>query len=47
MLNNLFPKRNGKSEFLKKSWLALRREMFSAFLTEYNVRLAVIKLKRY
>ena len=38
---------DGKNEFLKKLWFALRRGMFSAFLVGYNVGLTGIKLKRY
>ena len=37
---------DGKNEFLKKLWFVLRA-MFSAFLVEYQIRLAGIKLKRY
>ena len=38
---------DGKNEFLKKLWFALRRGMFSAFLVGYNVGLTEIKLKIY
>ena len=38
---------DGKNEFLKKLWFALRRGIFSAFLVGYNVGLTGIKLKRY
>ena len=38
---------DGKNEFLKKLWFALRRGMFSGFLVGYNVGLTGIKLKRY
>ena len=37
---------DGKNEFLKKLWFALRG-MFSGFLAGYNVGLTGIKLKRY
>ena len=38
---------DGKNEFLKKLWFALRRRMLSAFLVGYNVGLTGIKLERY
>ena len=38
---------DGKNEFLKKLWFALRRGIFSAFLVGYNVGLTGIKLKKY
>ena len=38
---------DGKNEFLKKFWFALRRGMFSVFLVGYNVSLTGIQLKRY
>ena len=38
---------DGKNEFLKKLWFALRRGMFSGFLVRYNVGLTGTKLKRY
>ena len=37
---------DGKNEFLKMLWFALKRGMFSGFLAGYNVRLTGIKLKR-
>ena len=38
---------DGKNEFLKTLWFALRRGILSAFLVGYNVGLTGIKLKRY
>ena len=34
-----------KTKVLKKLWFVFRKRMFSAFLAEYNVRIAGIKLK--
>ena len=34
-----------KTKVLKKLWFVFRKRMFSAFLVEYNVRIAGIKLK--
>ena len=34
---------DGKNEFLKKLWFALRKGIFSAFLVGYNVGLTGIK----
>ena len=38
---------DGKSDFLKKLWLILRRGMFSGFLVKYNLPVTGIKLKKY
>ena len=38
---------DGKSDFLKKLWLILRRGMFSGFLVKYNLPVTGINLKKY